>query len=79
MILEIKELLNYLYNFLYNYELYRLEFLTFHSLITNFKIAISTLIQFPFGVGLGGNEEAFLALKKCMLIITFFPVMSMRP
>ena len=73
LILEIKELLNYLYNFLYNYELYRLEFLTFHSLITNFKIAISTLIQFPFGVGLGGNEEAFFSFKEMYVNYNFLP------
>ena len=45
LILEIKEPLNYIHNFIFNYEFYKTKILTIHSLISNVKIAISTLIH----------------------------------
>lgn len=73
LISEIKEPLNYISNFLFNYEIFKTKSLTFHSVITNTKIAISTLIQFPFGVGLGGNEEAFFNFKEMYVNYNFLP------
>ena len=62
-----------LFNLVFNPEIYHVNQLSLHSIISTLKITIFSLIQNPFGTGLGGNEEIFHRFNEIFINFNFKP------
>ena len=72
-IIQLSGFFNILYNFVFNPEMYHVIQLSLHSIISVLKIAIFSLIQNPFGAGLGGNQEIFHQFNEIFTNYSFKP------